>query len=541
MLAFTQTWFGFPLWLWFIVAGIILALAVLVARTLEFEGVNFTATPPFVAFRFKRKRKDTPPPIPQDTASRAARVDASGDRSVAIGGDASHATIITGDVHLPPAEKPPRESAPPPARTAHYVHRGKIEDDVRAALRARTNIAIVGVAGMGGIGKTELAKNVCRELAASERVIWVGVYDRPLVILQDELARALGITLDPRADASSRYDTLRGAFERNPCIVFFDDVYKAAVPHLQFLLPPSPPCAALITSRLRELGVTTRVLQLDVMDAAQALELLREAQGLGDALAREPDAAQKLCELCGYLPLALDLAASRLRKQLHLSQTPIAQFNVLLTNRLRELERTHDPDPHLRSITANIALSYDALDAADQRRWRALAVFAPSGFAPRAVAAVWSENDADVRRHLERLQDESLVLYAEKVGRLRLHDLVRDYARQELVARGESDAVNRAHAQFLIALFEKHSLDDLSTAPEVGDELENLREAARWAREQEEGEWLARLATVPRNWLMVFSVWDEWKTWLDAALRLGIDHTPQLKADVLRAMGDIQA
>jgi tetratricopeptide (TPR) repeat protein len=539
----TDTWLGFPLWSWLVfVAAMIIALAIVVARTLEFEGVNLTATPPFVAFRFKRKRarEETKQVSTNPSAGVAPDVSASGERSVAIGGDASHATIITGDVHLPPPEKPPRESAPPPARTTHYVHRGKIEDDVRAALARREITAVVGVAGMGGIGKTELAKHLCHELAKQQRVLWVGVYDRPLASLQDELARALGITLDPRADAASRYDTLRAAFAQNPCIVFFDDVYKVAIPHLQYLVPPSPPCAALITSRQRELGITTRMFDLDVMTEAQSLELLREAHDLGDALAREPQAAQALCQLCGYLPLALDLAASRLRKQLHWSATPIAQFNQLLTNRLRELERTQDTDPHLKSITANIALSYDALEDADQRRLRALAVFAPSGFAPRAVAAVWGESETDAWRNLERLQDESLVLHAEKAGRLRLHDLVREFAMQALHARGESDVANRAHAEFLIALFDKHYTDDVSTAPEVGDELENLREVARWARKKGEGELLARLATVPRNWLMVFSVWSEWQEWLTDALRVGIDHNRRLKANVLQALGDVQ-
>jgi tetratricopeptide (TPR) repeat protein len=247
-----------------------------------------------------------------------------------------------------------------------------------------------------------------------------------------------------------------------------------------------------------------------------------------------------LCRLCGYLPLALDIAASRLRKQLHFSATPIATFNQTLTNRLKELQRGTAPD-RLDSITANIALSYDDLDAADQRRLRALAVFAPSGFAPRAAAAVWGEDEADARTHLERLQDESLVMNAERVGRFRLHDLVRDFAHLQLDAAGEREATNRAHAEFLIGLFEEHYTDDLSNAPEVGDELENLREAVRWAREKNEGELLARLATVPHNWLYnVFRVWDEWQSWLAAVLRVGIDYAPQLKANVLRALGDLQ-
>ena len=305
--------FDVPLGVWLLALVVVVLLTILLARKMEFEGVNLTATPPFFTFRFKRKRSETRQVSQDLTGLSAPTVSAPGARSVAFGGD-NRAPIFTGDVYLPPPERPPRGSAAPPARTAHYVQRGKIEDDVRAALQAQNTLAVVGVAGMGGIGKTELARHLCGELERVQCVLWVSVYDRPLADVQNELARALGITFDPRADASSRYDTLRAAFHDNPCIIFFDDVFKAAVPALKFLLPPSPPCAALITSRQRELGVA-RVIELDVMTEEQALELLREAHGLGETLAREAESAQVLCRLCGYLPLALDIAASRLDRK----------------------------------------------------------------------------------------------------------------------------------------------------------------------------------------------------------------------------------
>jgi tetratricopeptide (TPR) repeat protein len=445
-------------------------------------------------------------------------------------------------VSPPPLERAPTGSTPPPARTAHYVRRGKIEDDVRAALAAQTSVAVVGVAGMGGIGKTELANFLAREFEKTHRVIWLGVFNNSVSYLQGELARALGFEFDPRADDASRYATLRAVLRDNPHIIFFDDVYREAIPHLQFLLPPSPPCAALITSRQRELG-GVRVFQLDVMDQAQALELLREAHNLGDVIAREPDAAQTLCELCGYLPLALDLAASRLRKQLHFSTTPIAAFNQALANRLKELQRSADSDAHLQSITANLDLSYDILDDADKRRLRALAVFAPSGFAPRAAAALWNETEADACAHIERLQDESLVMNVkEKIGRFRLHDLVRDYAAQKLNASDEGDAANRAHAEFLIALFGANYVPDLRSLPELLPEQDNLVLAGKWAQEKNESRLLALLVTRPQNWWRVNfrEAWNDWTEMLTTALRVAKDYEPALQANVLQAIGDIQ-
>ncbi|MBI5650684.1 MAG: hypothetical protein HZC40_09615 [Chloroflexi bacterium] len=562
MIDLTRTFLDVPLWLWLIAFAIIILFAILIARKLDFEGVNLTPTPPFITFRFKPKTRrvlqnpsglDDAPPAPEQTRRvlqnpsglDAAPLAPPAEINATIGRDVGRDVIIgTGNTvvnQMPPPERAPAGSAPPPARTAHYVSRGKIQDDVRAALAAQTSVAVVGVAGMGGIGKTELANFLFHEFEKTHPVIWIGVYNRAVGDLQAELGRALGITFDPKSDDQSRYAMLLAALSANPHTVFFDDVYKSAIPHLKFLLPPAPPCAALITSRQRDLGIT-RVIELDVMSQAQALELVREAHNLGDVVNREPDAAKKLCELCGYLPLALDLAASRLRKQLHFSAEPVATFNQSLVNRLKELQRGADSDAHLQSITANIDLSYVVLDDADQRRLRALAVFAPSGFMPRAAAALWNETEADACARIERLQDESLVMNAKELGRFRLHDLVRDYATDKLNARNESDAMNRAHAEFLLALFEKHSQDDLSNAPEVGNELENLATAAKWAQKKQDGELLARLATTPRNWLYnIFrDGWNDWYGWLNDALRVGKDYAPGLRANVLKAIGDVQ-
>ncbi len=169
-----------------------------------------------------------------------------------------------------------------------------------------------------------------------------------------------------------------------------------------------------------------------------------------------------------------------------------------------------------------------------------MAVFAPTGFLPVAAAAVWGESEADARTSIERLQDGSLVMDAEQVGRFKLHDLLRDYAAAKLNESGEGNAANRAHAEFLIQLFEQHAMVIPDNVPFVSNELDNLRRAANWAREKNDGELLARLATVPRNWLGLFSIWDEWQGWLTDALRVGKDYNRQLKANVLQAMGDVQ-
>jgi hypothetical protein len=126
-------------------------------------------------------------------------------------------------------------------------------------------------------------------------------------------------------------------------------------------------------------------------------------------------------------------------------------------------------------------------------------------------------------------------------NRWRLHDLLREYAALKLNADpNESDAAHRAHASFLIALFDGHYTVDPSTAPHVALELDNLREAAARAMARSDGSLLATLATKPRNWLYnVFRINAEWEDWLTQALKSGIEDR-QLEANVLQAIGDVQ-
>ena len=440
----------------------------------------------------------------------------------------------------------PVGSGLPLSRAAKFVDRGKIMDDIRAALKAQTTTAVVGVGGMGGVGKTELARFLAAEVEtkAPNTVVWIEVVDRPLAQVHGQMARALGFTLPPNLDAPGRCEMLRAALKASPYwLVVLDDIRRDFAPSLSLCLPPSPPCGALVTSRLHELpGLPADAMRtLNVMTETQALELLRSVPGLFEATAGENEAAKHLCQLCGYHPLALDLAARRLLKRLRDSQTPIAAFNQQLKDRLAQLRYGEGP---LESLAANFELSYADLDEADRAHFRKLAVFAPTGFAPMAAAAVWGESEAGavtVRDALEQLENASLLLPAEQPGRFQLHDLVREYADRKLDGSGEAQAARRLHAEFMIALFESH-YTDVRADSGVAHELDNLRVAAEWALDEaKEGQLLARLATVPRNWLYnFFRAWNDWKKWLTSALQLGFEDRG-LQANVLQAIGDVQS
>ena len=440
------------------------------------------------------------------------------------------APLTTPRAPLPPA--PPR-----PGHAKVFIDRGPIVQELLEELRRGGQTSLTGVQGMGGVGKTELARHVYERLRAEGRpVLWADAAERSAADVQVSLARDLNVDVSDCRDDRQRAERLRAALSQRAHIVFIDDLRAGF--ELEDCLPPSN-CSLLITSRQRDWpGLQTR--DLDVMTETQARALL-DSEGLTETLDRELLAAADLIRLCARHPLALNLAARRLLKRRHDSATPVAAFNAGLADRLGTLHLQPTP---LDSLRVNFDLSYTALTADQQRRFRQLAVFAlAAGFTPQAAGAVWGLPPAEARDAIEQLQDASLVIPARlenAPGRFRLHDLLREYAREQLRVASDTHAAQRAHAKFLIALFNQHSTDDHSTAPHVTPEVDNLRAAAEWATDQRDGDLLAQLATTPRNWLYnFFRINAEWEGWLKTALAIGIE-AKQLQANVLQAIGDVQ-
>ncbi|MBI5052448.1 MAG: hypothetical protein HZB52_04185, partial [Chloroflexi bacterium] len=292
-------------------------------------------------------------------------------------------TKVEGDVvgtkivNLPPESQPPSGSSLP-RRERKFIPRKKAMDEVRAALK-KGSAAIVGVGGMGGVGKTELAKFFAGELKnVFDDVMWVDVNDRTLAIVHGEMARMLGIKLPDNTDDQGRHSALCAVLRDQRWLIIFDDVRKNF--SLELCLPPEP-CSALITSRLHDLS-HVKTISLDVMEPDEALQLLR-AEISDEGVDKEIEAAKVLCASCVYHPLALILAAARLRKRLNVA-SPIKTFSDNLKDRLTQLRV--DQKGKDASLEANFDLSYAELNDDQKKRWRALAVFAPTGFATPAAA-----------------------------------------------------------------------------------------------------------------------------------------------------------
>jgi DNA-binding SARP family transcriptional activator len=335
---------------------------------------------------------------------------------------------------------------------------------------AATAVTISAIDGMAGIGKTTLAIHAAHRLAEKypDAQLFLDLHAHteqqepmdPAVAL-DILLRALDVPPDRiPAGLDERAALWRAELANRRVLLVLDNA--ASTGQVRPLLPGSPTCLALITSRrqLTDLD-TTGTLSLNVLSEADALALFTSVVGT-DRVAADQESTLDVLRLCGYLPLAIRIAAARLRSR------PAWPVRVL-ADRLRDESRRHDElTVGDRSVTAALALSYQRLAAPQQRLFALLGQHPGTTFDGYQAAALGGIPLADAERLVGELVDMHLVK-ERAPGRYRLHDLVRQYARTKTLVPEpvRHDAVGRLldHYLYLARLTDAYLAPDTRYVP----------------------------------------------------------------------------
>jgi DNA-binding SARP family transcriptional activator/tetratricopeptide (TPR) repeat protein len=320
----------------------------------------------------------------------------------------------------------PRQLPAPPHEFTGRIRELAALDQVQDA----STVVISAIDGMAGVGKTALAVHAAHRVAGDypdgQLFIDLQGYTRGVEPIEpgvalDRMLRVLGVPgpqIPPGVQERAALYRTRLADQR--MLIVLDNAATEA--QVAPLLPGAPGCLVLVTSRRRLAGLDhTYTLSLDTLPVADAVSLLTRTVGAGRLGGQPPDLLVELVELCGRLPLAIRIAAARMRSH------PTWTLSHL-TERLRDQQhRLSELEAGQRSITATLDLSYQDLSAAEQQLYRLLGLHPGADIDAYAAAALLDSIPRQAQRSLDRLLDAHLLQESEP-GRYRFHDLIRAHA-----------------------------------------------------------------------------------------------------------------
>ena len=378
-----------------------------------------------------------------------------------------------------------------PAATSLIGRESEVEE-VKGALHQHRLVTLTGV---GGVGKTRLAVQVAADLA-DEFPDGVWFFELAAVAdpgaVPDAVTAVLGITQQPGKSVAS---SVAAALEGRVRLLVFDNcehVLDAAADLIEAILVASATVKILVTSRegLRvadEQLWTVPSLDIDAGTDSAAVTLFVDrarsvAQRFSLAGADEAAAVVDICRRLDGIPLAIELAASRMASMTasEVRDRLDHRFQLLVGSR-RGLERHH-------TLRHAVAWSYDLLDDTEKSLLDRCSVFAGGFDLQSACADTGSDDDFAVLDLLDAFVRKSLLVADRSSGttRFSMLETIRQFAEEQLVASGTAEQVRAAHSRYfagreadILALWDsprqREAYDWFSA------ELANLRTAFRWA------------------------------------------------------------
>ncbi|MGV9293700.1 BTAD domain-containing putative transcriptional regulator [Amycolatopsis sp. NPDC003676] len=363
-----------------------------------------------------------------------------------------------------PAGSPARELVPHQLPTAvpDFVGRDQLVNKIENVLAGSSaSSPVLVLTGLPGVGKTSLAVRIAQGKSSHypDGQIYVdlrGHAAAPTLTPTEVLARFVA-ALNPAmttlpSDQEELVALYRTLLRGRKVLIVLDNAADPA--QVRPLLPNAPGCGVLITSRNELRGLVALqgavLFHVGVLTSECARSLLALIVGQ-DRVAAEPSAAGELVELCGFLPLAIRIAAANAAG---LPDSPLADYVAELRqgNRLASLRIVGDEEAAVRNA---FQLSYVTLDDATARVFRFLGLVVAPNFSADAIAALTGLPGSEVRTMLERLTVANLLV---RTGgsRYQLHDLLRAFAAEQC-AEADDEVTLTAAQERLLTFYLHHT------------------------------------------------------------------------------------
>jgi predicted ATPase len=435
-----------------------------------------------------------------------------------------------------------------PAQLTSFIGRDDELDRLVALLDTNRPVTVTGV---GGVGKTRAALQASADLApAFPGGVWL-VELAPVAEPEGVGAAfmtALGLS---ETDGGTALDAVLEHVAPLSALLLVDNcehLIDASAEAVEALLGRAPGVRVIATSRELlgvpgEAALGLRSMSMGADGSGDALDLLTERASTakrGFSPVGHEAALAEICRRLDGIPLALELAAARLRT---FSPERVAG---LLDESFRLLTGgSRTAVPRQRTLEATIEWSHRLLEPDEQALFRALSVFS-GGFMVDAVAAICLDggDEFEAMDLLAGLADKSLVSSDDHEDRFRLLETIRQYAAARLEEHGEADALRRRHAEYHRRLVLELSEAVLQSEPmdliaRIRLEPDNLRAAMTWALEQHEGDLALDLAEGFGRFVGGGG-WSEEVEWYERALlAAGPSADPVARAHRLRIHGGL--
>ena len=394
-----------------------------------------------------------------------------------------------------------------PQQLTSFIGREREVEEAKELLKSARLLTLLG---MGGLGKTRLSLQIAADVmdAYPDGVWFVDLAPiRDDSLVASETAQVLGVQEEP---GRSLAQTLGAHLKSRKLLLILDNcehLVGASAALANALLRAAPDVRIIATSRealrvpgeqtypVLPLAIPDRSASVDVLSRSEAVQLFMDRARLQrpgffaltdkEAASLGLDAVAELCARLEGIPLALELAAARMRT------LSIQDINKRLDDRFKLLtgggrvllERQ-------QTLRALVAWSYDMLQEPEQRLLERLSVFA-GGFdleAAEKICGVDPLDSADVLDLLTSLVDKSLVMVDEPDAGARYRQLetIREFAREYLNKRDDAAAIAAQHCDhyLLMAKTARKKLQGVEQAVwtrRVEAELDNLRAAINLA------------------------------------------------------------
>jgi predicted ATPase/DNA-binding winged helix-turn-helix (wHTH) protein len=440
---------------------------------------------------------------------------------------------------------------------------------------------LVTLTGIGGTGKTRLAREVARRMLEefTDGVFFVALADvqNPEFVLS-AIVQPFGVK---ETGNQTLIETLKNFLKDKHLLLVTDNFEQviAAAPVLNEILKAAPRVKILATSRIllklsaerefvvppldfpSDFGEST----LETLAECEAVKLFVErAQAAKSNFVFNDENAAIVAEIClrlEGLPLAIELAAARIKI---LSPQQILER---LESRLKLLTGgARDLPARQQTMRGAIEWSYDLLGEAEKILFRRIAVFA-GGFTVEAVETVCGNNEVqspkskvkspktkdkkstieiDMLNCLTTLVENSLVFQTDAgrgEARFRLLEVVREYALEQLEASGESDLLKKSHSAFFLKLAQDAepqitSKEDAKWLRLIGEELNNLRAAFSWLIDNDTATAINLAGALRETWALRNQL-SEGRKWFETALERAGDAPAAARFKLLNGLGQV--